>query len=326
MKRTTTTLSAVALAVIALSACGTTRTAAPTSQGTLPTPTLATSTPTTTAPPPPPASATPSVTTSTPAAARITTYPGDGVQVVKAADVRKLTGTSEAFRSFIAVTAKRAAADGRSCPDAFHGVTVEKYSTAGYAIGGVNYCGGYEALWVLEDGSWIQGMGTQDAWDCTTLRYLGVPRSFAGKCFAEGGGFGPTGNSDLIQLGDPDTALAKTGATLTDMTPGDASCQFIHFPGSPTRPGGDGQFQVGRGVVELDARPGDITPEKVTLGSTLAQVRAAYPALRRASDADRPPRSRTSRYVFMFSSPDGHSGTVTQLLLQLVRPNTGCAG
>jgi len=111
MKRTTTTLSAVALAVIALSACGTTRTAAPTSQGTLPTPTLATSTPTTTAPPPPPASATPSVTTSTPAAARITTYPGDGVQVVKAADVRKLTGTSEAFRSFIAVTAKRAAAD-----------------------------------------------------------------------------------------------------------------------------------------------------------------------------------------------------------------------
>ena len=52
---------------------------------------------------------------------------------------------------------------------------VLKYDPAGFAVGGVNDCGGYAALWGRKDGAWKELIGTQDAWLCSDLKKYGVP-------------------------------------------------------------------------------------------------------------------------------------------------------
>ena len=49
------------------------------------------------------------------------------------------------------------------------------YDPAGFAVGGVNDCGGYAALWGRKDGAWKELIGTQDAWLCSDLKKYGVP-------------------------------------------------------------------------------------------------------------------------------------------------------
>jgi hypothetical protein len=90
----------------------------------------------------------------------------------------KLEGTTEEFKKFIADVWRSDAHHGCPMPP----ITVEKYSTAGYALGAVGGCGGYVALWVHEDGHWTEALATQDQWRCADLARYGVPTSFAGKC------------------------------------------------------------------------------------------------------------------------------------------------
>ena len=70
-------------------------------------------------------------------------------------------------------------------------ITVKKYSSAGFALGGVGGCGGYVALWSLQDGTWKEALGTQDEWTCGDLARFGVPDVFAGDCYRPQGGARP---------------------------------------------------------------------------------------------------------------------------------------
>lgn len=211
------------------------------------------------------------------ATSTVITYPEPGIDVSSAADTAKLEGTTAEFKSFIADQARKAADDGAACPGAAHGVTVQKYSSAGYALGGVNSCGGYEALWVMdqESGRWHEGLGTQDSWDCDGLRYLGVPSSFAGDCYDYSGSFGPQ-EVDGLRIGMSRAQIQAAGGTvLGDPTVG---CSGIRRPHSTQVEGqGDGFFSSSDGLVALAARPGDKTDKKIGLGSTEAAFKAAYP-------------------------------------------------
>lgn len=207
----------------------------------------------------------------------VITYRGSGVEIRSAADTAKLTGTTAAFKTFIAVAAAQATANHNACPGAAAVVTVQKYSSAGYAIGGVNDCGGYQALWAVDHdtGRWTEELGTQDTWDCDGLRYLGVPRSVAGDCFDYSGSFGPT-EVDGLRLGMTKAQIQAAGGTLFG-DPG-AGCQSVRLPHSTqVTDQTEGFFSASHGLVVLTARPSDKTDKKVGLGSTEAKVKAAYP-------------------------------------------------
>jgi hypothetical protein len=261
---------------------------------------------------------TPAVTTSArpspaPSPPTVITYPGPGLQVTNAADAHKLTGTSAAFRSFIAGQAVKAATDGTSCPDAAHGITVQKYSAAGYALGAVNACGGYVALWVETGGTWQEGMGTQDVWNCTTLDYLAVPRDFAGDCAAEAGSFGPDGTGTL-QLGMSKAEVVAAGERVGSVYAGTACAAMSGPRPSAASNGIDGLVHRTFGLVQINAHPDDITPERISLGSTYAEAKAAYPALHREGDSWVVPLRGHAQYRMEFSGL-GPQDTVTLLIL-----------
>lgn len=228
----------------------------------------------TTSPTPSPSS-TPSPTSpTTTEPPQVITYPG-GIEITSASDTAKLTGTTQEFRDFIAGELQKLIAEGSSCAGAAHSVTVQKYSSAGYAIGGVNSCGGNAELWADFQGQWQEGMGTQDAWNCDTLTYLGVPKTFAGDCFDEAGDFGPTG-TDGIDLGMTAAEVEAAGGTVQDG--GAGSCSTMLLPYFSPRDGStDGYLGPDHKVVMIAARPGVTTPEAVGLGSSGAKVRQAYP-------------------------------------------------
>jgi hypothetical protein len=127
-----------------------------------------------------------SPTTSQSPKPRLLAYAGGespGVQVHRRADVRNLHGAPAAFKQFIARTAERLAKES-TCDDAAVGVTVETLRTDGYAIGGVNDCGGYAAMWAVVDGRWKEIQGTQDSWECRILHRYHVPSDVAGtSCY-----------------------------------------------------------------------------------------------------------------------------------------------
>lgn len=246
----------------------------------------------------------------------VVTFPEQGLEITRPEDVGRLRGTSADFQEFVAAQVRLAVEAGSACPDAAHGVTVKKWSSAGYAIGAFSDCGGYQALWVDDDGTWIQGMGTQDVWSCTTLRYLAVPTSFAGQCAAEAGGFGPAGTPTLT-LGMTKAQVEATGARVDAFVDG-TSCAAI-YQRQPTRtPGGDGLLDRNLGLLQIDARPDDITPERISLGSTYAEVKAAYPALRREADGWVVPLPGQAQYRMEFTGPltgPGQDDTVSLLIL-----------
>lgn len=218
--------------------------------------------------------------TTTAAPEHITTYPEPGITVVTTSDVDKLTGTSPAFKAFIADQASRAAA---TCPDAAHAITVTKYSSAGYAIGGVNSCGGYAALWTQHDGTWGEGQATQDGWDCDALAYLEVPRSFAGDCIDEAGSFGLRG------AGGPEPGMTRAqaeaaGVRITDdaAAPPCVATQYAAavVPADDTR----GLFSPHDGLVQVAMTSAMKTAEGVGLGTPRSKVLAAYPHGQAAAD------------------------------------------
>lgn len=253
----------------------------------------------------PPPAAPPSPTPTKAVVPRTITYPDPGVFVVTAADTEKLTGTSADFKTFIAAQAGQAADDGASCPDAAHGVTVQKYSSAGYAIGEVNACGGYVALWVLggRGGSgWQEGMGMQDAWDCDTLTYLKVPESFTGKCFDESGDFGPDQFQGL-KLGM--TAAQVTGTHGTVLGGSADTCRGIVLPYLQEQTDRvDGYISPTKGLALLSARPGQKTPERIGLGSSTAKTKHTYPQGHLANGYWVVPLPGGSEYEFGLGGPD----------------------
>ncbi|MGY2874526.1 hypothetical protein ACVW00_001716 [Marmoricola sp. URHA0025 HA25] len=262
-------------------------------------------------PPSPTTSATTSPTAEPP---KVITYPGSGIEVVTAADAEKLTGTTAAFRSFIT---SQAAADGASCTATQHGVTVQKYSSAGYAIGG-RTCGGYVALWVDRDGTWQEGMGTQDVWDCDTLGYLQVPTSFAGECADEAGDFGPREVSGL-RLGMTEAQIVSAGGAV-DPGPSD-QCRSVRLPYvSPVANSTDGYYSPTHHLVGISARPGMKTPERIGLGSSVTAVRAAYPSVTHGTDLWVVPLAGDSEYEFVIDE----QGIVTEMTLSA--HNQDCFG
>lgn len=97
-----------------------------------------------------------------------------GVRIQNRSDADALRGAPVEFRGFIGRTAQ-ALVDEAACDEAYVGVTVDAVRTDGYAVGGVDECGGYAALWALVDGSWQEIAGTQDSWDCAVLKRYRVP-------------------------------------------------------------------------------------------------------------------------------------------------------
>jgi hypothetical protein len=104
------------------------------------------------------------------------------VFIRKATDVDKLTGTSPAFKAFIADQAANLTPPA-GANDCDVGVGVAIYDPAGFARGGVNACGGYAALWGIQDGKWKELIGTQDLWACADLRKFKVPATMTNTCY-----------------------------------------------------------------------------------------------------------------------------------------------
>jgi hypothetical protein len=214
----------------------------------------------------------PSITGTPSATPTVVTFPGGGVEVKSAADTDKLTGTSTAFRTFIAGVWKDDADQG--CTNAT--VTVQKYSSAGYALGGVGGCGGYVALWVGQDGHWKEAVGTQDEWRCGDLSRFDVPKSFAGDCYGPDAAFGPTEDEGL-RLGMSREEVLAAGGTVVG--PGNA-CQGVTPRGlEPPKGSTLGYLSAipGKGVVALFAENGQVTPGGIGVGSTRSEVERAYP-------------------------------------------------
>ena len=250
----------------------------------------------------PPITRTPSpspTSTTTPPPAEIT-YPGAGVTVKTAADTAKLTGTTPAFRTFIAH--QLGAIPGpASCAE----IDVQKYSSVGYAIGAVGGCGAYKALWVsseLNDGAWGEGQGTQDTWDCDALSYLQVPTSFAGPCADEAGTFATPG------AGGPEPGMSKAQLAALGLTVSGpvAGADPTNCPGVAYRtavmPSEDvGLWDPQDGLVDVAATTTMKTAERIGLGSPRSKVVAAYPQGHRDQSGDYTvPRSSATTLFIRF--------------------------
>jgi hypothetical protein len=113
---------------------------------------------------------------------KLISYDGDGsdqAEVRTTADANNLAGAPDSFKKFIGRTAERLT-NGATCEKGYVGVTVKSLRTDGYAVGTVNDCGGYVAMWAIVDGDWKEIDATQDLWDCATLAEYRVPSDIAG--------------------------------------------------------------------------------------------------------------------------------------------------
>ena len=104
-------------------------------------------------------------------------------EVLTADDADKLAGAPDSFKRFIGRTAERLTM-GPACEAGYIGVNVRALRTDGYAVGAVNDCGGYVALWAIVDDDWKEIASTQDLWSCAVLAEYQVPSDIAGDtCF-----------------------------------------------------------------------------------------------------------------------------------------------
>ena len=117
---------------------------------------------------------------------KLISYDGDGshpTEVRTTADADKLAGAPDSFKEFIGRTAERLTTS-TTCTSGYVGVTLRKLRTDGYAVGAVNDCGGYVAMWAVVDGHWKEIAATQDLWDCAVLARYQVPDAIAGdSCY-----------------------------------------------------------------------------------------------------------------------------------------------
>ena len=105
-----------------------------------------------------------------------------GYEVRSPEDVEGMQGAPASFKRFIARTIRRLVAD--STCEAPSEVVVQFLRTDGFATGGVNDCGGYQALWVELDGGWKEVDGTQEMVGCAVLETYHVPSDLVdGRCY-----------------------------------------------------------------------------------------------------------------------------------------------
>ncbi|MFL6023614.1 MAG: hypothetical protein ACJ72O_09770 [Marmoricola sp.] len=252
----------------------------------------------------------------------VITFPGNGVEVKTAADVEKLTGTTSEFKTFIAATLQKAVEDGSKCSGAYHGVTVTKYDSDGFALGGVNSCGGYEALWSIQNGAWKEALGTQDEWVCGDLTRFSVPDGFAGECYGPKQVLGPDSDAG-IQLGmTMDEVRAAGGTVSAASTDGTDYCRTVNPKGFPDVTDADGSTHVvgylsvnpDRGVVALFAQKDQVTPRGVRTGDLLDTFKKAYPeATKTGFGWYKVPISDTTFYRFDFNQ-DGALQNISMVL------------
>ena len=233
-------------------------------------------------------------------------FPENGVTVRSQADLAKLVGTTDDFKSFIGTALQT---DAGSCPTPE--IDVMKYSSSGYASGGVGGCGGYRALWAIQNGRWKEALGTQDEWLCGDLNRFDIPESFAGGCYGPAGLFGPEENLGL-RLGMTADEVSAAGGTVTG--PGNG-CQFV-FPAG-AKPSGTATLgylsaTAGKGVVALYAQKDQVTPQGIRLGDLKDTVEKAYPEghLQQPQGAWYAPITSSSYYRFDFNA-DGAVSTMS---------------
>lgn len=118
-------------------------------------------------------------------------------------DTSALADLPTDFRRFIGGVARsqyRQAVDGGftspDCDESATWASVGSFDPRGFARGAVGACGGYAAIWAKRGGTWVEALGTQDAWDCALLVEHQVPASliaFEGRadCYSYADGFGP---------------------------------------------------------------------------------------------------------------------------------------
>lgn len=271
---------------------------------------------------PTPAPTTPAASaTGTPA--RVTTYPGPGIDVKAVSDTSKLTGTSDEFKTFIAGVWRQNSAD---CPTP--DITVKKYSSAGFALGGVGGCGGYVALWSIQDGTWKEALGTQDEWTCGDLTRFSVPDGFAGECLGPKAVLGPDSDAGLSLGMSIDEVTAAGGTVSPPSADGPDYCRTVNPKGLPDATGADGSTSVvgylsllpDRGVVALFAQKDQVTPRGIRTGDGLDTFKTAYPeATKTLFGWYRVDIDDTSHYRFDI---DRH-GTIQNISLELDGPQ-GC--
>lgn len=174
-------LSACAIALVTLAGCGDTgssgATDTPTTSSTLSSP--GGSTPEASGATEPTGLPTGSASAERP---RLIDYAGSGsigVEVRDRADADELEGAPEEFKQFVASTAE-GLVEKADCDAASVGVSVKTLRTDGFALGVVNDCGAYIALWAVVDGAWKEIQGTQDFWRCQILERHRVPSDVAG--------------------------------------------------------------------------------------------------------------------------------------------------
>jgi hypothetical protein len=161
-------------------------------------------------------------------------------------------------------------------------------------------------------------MGTQDAWDCDTLGYLGVPASFVGECADEAGGFGPAELESGIKLGMTKAQVEAAGGKVLP-SPGGEACVGLLLPyQTPVQDHTDGWFGTTLRLAAISARPGMKTPERIGLGSSRAKVEAAYPQGSLQNGYWTVPLGHGTEYRFGIEQ----DGTVGEMLLTMTQ--NGC--
>lgn len=196
------TASLAAAAALVLGGCGSDVEQAASDTATSSTPTTrvpaspSSTTPSPSAAPSSPAATVPAATKPAPAAGRLIDYEAtdeDGIVITSAADTSRLTGSSAAFKRFIARQLSSSASSGdEGCTEPPQ-IYVSRVDTGGWARGGyfVPQCGGYAALWAVADGAWTEVWGGQSLVDCATLNRYAIPSRVAGDTCDTGGDAGP---------------------------------------------------------------------------------------------------------------------------------------
>lgn len=105
----------------------------------------------------------------------------DAVEITKLSDLSKLRAAPNDFVDFIGEywsSLKADLGEDPSCP--YPTIGVEGIDTkAGVALGSVNNCSGWEALWIRWNGRWLEADGTQMGWSCEQLEKWRVPKELA---------------------------------------------------------------------------------------------------------------------------------------------------
>jgi hypothetical protein len=247
----------------------------------------------------------------------VITYPGAGIQVTAIADVSKLEGTTDSFKDFIADVWRDDARTGCATPT----VTVQRYSSDGFSLGGVGGCGGYQALWVNKDAHWQQALATQDEWLCGDLARFDVPDGLAGDCYGPKEILGPETDYGLSLGMTMDEVRAAGGTVSEASSDGGDYCRTVNPKDVPDVVDANGSTHVvgylsvvpDRGVVALFAQENQVTPRGIRIGSSVEEVKAAYPeATRGGYGAYYVTIDDTSKYRF-----DVEDGSIRDISLVL---------